>query len=350
MAVINLNEYTSGDFITIKEYPAPIYNNEIITFTNYDIQSFKIWITPDGEDAFGPCRSGCHFKTGTSRFYGNGMHCNIIVVDLRDKSFSHTIKNIERQYFVEDSITQKVSFYVNTDICYSLNAITNEKEGRFSEIEHLVDGIIEGKIEKEKIISIATIENKIIEHLEKLLPVYINEKVNEHVGVTSFSQLSSLITNIKNECHELKKYLSEKLTFEISQEFSCLSVRVNKLDIIIPQETTIEHEANRFAQLARDARVREIQTNTDLIIEAKKKLMDLCFEYIAIQIKLPQEQMNLINSIYTTVCAAGGEISSVPALLENLQNLNTTSPINIIEMTKMVTTQLGLDKEKKNID
>lgn len=338
MAVININEYTSGDFITIKEYPALIRNNEVINFTNYDVNSFKIWITADYNDTFGPCENGCCFKTGTGWISGTGRYCKIIVVDLRYKSFSQRISNIVRRYIVEDGITQTVSFDINIEIGYKLDADMDNSQ-RYSAIEDLIEDTVKGKrIDRHEI------EKKIIECFEELFPNYINKKVNEYCGINSFSQLSSLITNIKNECHQLKKELSEEITSEISQKFSCISVEVRRLEIVIPEETKIEQEANRFAILARDARMNEIQAITMLKIKAKEKLLDLCVEYVTNQIRLPQEQMNLISQIYASAYAADANTSELPVLLEKLQNINTSNPLNIIEMSKMITTQLGLEE------
>lgn len=54
--------------------------------------------------------------------------------------------------------------------------------------------------------------------------------------------------------------------------------------------------------------------------------------------------MNLISQIYASAYAADANTSELPVLLEKLQNINTSNPLNIIEMSKMITTQLGLEE------
>jgi len=338
MAVINLNEYSSGDFITIKEYPSLIKNNETITFDNFDIQSYKIWITSDNNDIFGPCESGCHFRTGTGFLTGTGRRCKIIVVDLRDKSFNQNISNIVRRYVVEDGITQTVSFNINIEIYYRLDAIMDNSL-RYSAIEELIEDTVKGKR-----INRHEIEKKIIECFEELFPNYINKKVDEYCGINSFSQLSSLITNIKNECHQLKKELSEDITDEISQRFSCVSVEVKGLEIVIPEESDIEFQANRFAELKRVIREDEIKAETTLKITARTKLMDLLCTYVEKQISLPYDQIAMITEIYGAALANDADISQLPKMLTEPQKMNNVSPNNLIEMSKMITKQLGLEE------
>ena len=329
MATIDLKEYIGNEFITMKEYPSLIYNNEKITFVNNDLQSYMVYIGTDDDTVFGPCRSGSMIETGSGLlgrlFGGNGRHCTIFVVDKRYKRMHREIKLPSKKYCVENGIYKTVSFHIEIEADYKLDC-SCDSDGSYPHVEDLIEATARGRG-----LCVNDIERYIADQCESLFPEFINNEITKQgENIDSFSALSSLIISIKNGSFNLKKLIS----LAISNELMNVNVEINSLNIVIPNEDIIEDEGNVIPKAYRDIEVKKIQDEYEQKRKKLEIIMKLKTEWIQTEILRPERELEAKTKILSEALEAGASPDMIKKAISEVSQPNNLVTLELIDKLK----------------